>query len=180
MSQPFAHIIYGRVLLEKKEYKKLLGMGGYVMGISSIFPNLLPQLYMKIYMVQAYMALGKHKEAKENLRDALAIALSDRVFLPFAENYEGIKKLLPDCCEQEARDKIAELFRTIEKGLAQIIGHGLTSRELDVIRLIKQGDSYTDIAKKLFMADTTVKWHMKNIFQKTGVKSRKQIENGNF
>ena len=24
-------------------------MGGYVMGISSIFPNLLPQLYMKIY-----------------------------------------------------------------------------------------------------------------------------------
>lgn len=180
MSQPFAHIIYGRVLLEKKEYKKLLGMGGYVMGISSIFPNLLPQLYMKIYMAQAYLVLGKPKEAKENLRDALAIALPDRMFLPFAENYEGIKKLLPDCCEQEARDEIAELFRTIEKGLAQIIGHGLTSRELDVIRLIKQGDSYTNIAKKLFMAETTVKWHMKNIFQKTGIKSRKQIENGNF
>ena len=53
MSQPFAHIIYGRMLLEKKEYKKLLGMGGYVMGISSIFPNLLPQVYMKIYMAQA-------------------------------------------------------------------------------------------------------------------------------
>lgn len=34
------------------------------MGISSIFPNLLPQLYMKIYMAQALDAggnAGRHR-----------------------------------------------------------------------------------------------------------------------
>lgn len=180
MSQPFAHIIYGRVLLEKKEYKKLLGVGEYVLGISSVFPNLLPQVYWKIYMAQALTALGSGKAAVESLKEALAASLPDRVYLPFAENYEGIKKLLISCCEQEARDNIAALAKTLADGFEAITGRGLTARELDVIRLIKQGYSYADIGEKLYMAESTVKWHMKNIFEKTGTNSRKQFEQKNF
>ncbi len=75
MTQPFAHIIYGRVLLERKEYQKLLGIAPYVIGISSIFPNLLPQVYYRIYMAQALLALGKEQDAVVILREGVELAL---------------------------------------------------------------------------------------------------------
>lgn len=175
MAQPFAHIIYGRILLVKQEYQKLLGVGGYVLGISSIFPNLLPQVYMKTYMAQALSALGRTKEAKEALREALAIALPDRVILPFAENYEGIKKLLPNCCEQGACDSIAALARTLAEELETITAKGLTPRELEIVKLIKQGYSYPAIAKELHIVVSTVKSHVKSIFIKTDTTSKMQI-----
>lgn len=130
---------------------------------------------MKIYRAQALAALGKTKEAKETLGEALAVSLPDRMYLPFAENYEGIKKLLPDCCEQEERETIAALARMLAVGLETITAQGLTPRELEIVRLIKQGYSYPAIAKELHIAVSTVKSHVKSIFIKTDTTSQMQI-----
>lgn len=175
MAQPFAYIIYGRALLEQKEYKKLLGVGEYALGISSIFPNLLPQVYMKLYMAQALAALGKTREAKETLRDALAASLPDRMYLPFAENYDGIKKLLPDCCEQEARETIAALARSLAEGLEAITGKGFTPREREIFQLAKQGLENKEIAEKLGIQISTVKNTFSRMYQKAGVSNKAQL-----
>jgi predicted ATPase/DNA-binding CsgD family transcriptional regulator len=50
--------------------------------------------------------------------------------------------------------------------------HGLTSRELEVLRLIATGQSNKDIADALFISVTTVKGHVKNIMGKLDLDSR--------
>ena len=182
MSQPFAHIIYGRMLLEKKEYKKLLGMGGYVMGISSIFPNLLPQVYMKIYMAQALDAGVKRVEAAQLLAEALEMALPDRMYLPFAENYERIKKLLPDCCKQEARGKIAELAHRVREGIAAVSAktEELTPREKDVLKLLVVGRTNPEIMDALHLSLSTVKKDVSAILRKFGIVSRELVKGKDF
>jgi len=45
---------------------------------------------------------------------------------------------------------------------------------LEVLQLLAEGLSNQDIGKKLFISLGTVKWHVKNIYGKLGVKSRTQ------
>ncbi len=51
---------------------------------------------------------------------------------------------------------------------------GLTPRELQVLRLIAEGRSNTEIAGQLYITEGTVKTHVNNLFAKTGVRDRAQ------
>lgn len=51
---------------------------------------------------------------------------------------------------------------------------GLTRREIDVLRLVANGENNRAIAKKLFISEKTVKNHLTSIFQKLGVGDRTQ------
>ena len=50
-----------------------------------------------------------------------------------------------------------------------------TDRELDVIRTIAQGMRYEEISEALCMSVNTVKYHIRNILQKTGFHSTVQL-----
>jgi DNA-binding CsgD family transcriptional regulator len=50
--------------------------------------------------------------------------------------------------------------------------HGLTARELQVLRLLATGTTNHAIADELFVAEKTVDRHVSNIFTKLGVSSR--------
>jgi DNA-binding NarL/FixJ family response regulator len=50
--------------------------------------------------------------------------------------------------------------------------HGLTPRELEVLRLVAAGKSNREIAEALVISDHTARRHLQNIFAKLGVSSR--------
>jgi DNA-binding NarL/FixJ family response regulator len=52
---------------------------------------------------------------------------------------------------------------------------GLTTRELEIVKLIAQGMTNKDVARECDIAEETVKRHLKNIFDKVGVWNRLEL-----
>jgi len=50
----------------------------------------------------------------------------------------------------------------------------LTTRELEVVRLVAAGHSNREIAATLGIQGSTVKWHLSNLYGKLNVRSRTQ------
>ncbi len=53
--------------------------------------------------------------------------------------------------------------------------YGLTPRELEVVGCIVEGCSNKDVAKQFAISEETVKRHLSNIFDKTGVSTRLEL-----
>lgn len=51
----------------------------------------------------------------------------------------------------------------------------LTDKEIEVLRLVCEGLEYRDIAKELFIAESTVKYHISNILSKTGYPNKTRL-----
>lgn len=51
----------------------------------------------------------------------------------------------------------------------------LTKRELEIVKLIKEGKKNQEIAEALFVEMSTVKTHINNIYTKLSIKNRKQL-----
>ena len=53
---------------------------------------------------------------------------------------------------------------------------GLTRREEEILFLLAEGDSATSIASQLFIAESTVRVHVKHIYAKLGVHSKQELQ----
>ena len=180
MTQPFAYIIYGRCLADGREYRKLLGMCEHMAALSAIFPNLLPQVYCNIYKARALHASGRRAEAIAALTEALNLALPDGVYMPFAENYEGIRPLLPSVMGAAASEglvNIEALSGRISKSLAALHAEKpeLSPRKREIYDLAKQSVDNKEIAARLGVQISTVKNQFSRIYEKAGVSSKAQL-----
>jgi DNA-binding NarL/FixJ family response regulator len=76
-----------------------------------------------------------------------------------------------------ARDAFTELGARADAAAAGVLlgtgdDHGLSARELEVLRLVAAGSSNREIADALVISERTVARHLQNIFAKLRVSSR--------
>ena len=74
------------------------------------------------------------------------------------------------------REKVADIVELLRRpSPASKKNFGLTPRELEIVGTVVSGYSNRDIAQKLKVSEDTVKHHLTNIFNKTGVSSRLEL-----
>jgi DNA-binding NarL/FixJ family response regulator len=79
------------------------------------------------------------------------------------------------------RGSVSDLVETLRELMPAAAGErrkktfGLTRRELEIISTIVAGYANKDIAQKFSLSEETVKHHLTNIFDKTGVSNRLEL-----
>ncbi|MEA1959904.1 MAG: LuxR C-terminal-related transcriptional regulator [Bacillota bacterium] len=183
----FFNIMYGRILLIKGEYLKLIGSAEHFINISSVHHNLLGYIYTYIYLAAAYRKIFREDDALNSLKKALDIAMPDRQYMLFVENCDYIEPLLHSLSRQglyrEEIEKILELYKTYAKSKAAFIRTyftgdkpKLTERETETARLAVSGLTNQEIAEKLFISPNTVKATLKSIYVKGSIHNRVQLK----
>lgn len=72
-------------------------------------------------------------------------------------------------------EKFVGKFASMRLKEAESSQAGLTEREIEIVRLLAQGATNKEIAEKLFIAENTVKVHLKNILEKLKLRNRQQL-----
>jgi LuxR family maltose regulon positive regulatory protein len=135
---------------------------------------------------------GDQDRALHVLGDALALAEPGGFIRLFVDEGEAMRFLIADFrlwIEKQRQPEVRKLIEYADKLLAAFqhpapvpqskiqnpkseIVEPLSSRELEILRLIAQGLSNREIGERLYLALDTVKGHNRRIFDKLEVKSR--------
>lgn len=122
-----------------------------------------------ILLAIAHYYLGQATHSQALLEQACDLAESDhhvRVFLD--------TEILP-LLRISSHPYAKRLLRFLQaESQAEALVEGLSERELEILMLVKEGLSSKAIAEELFIAPSTIHWHIHNIYTKLNVHNRTQ------
>lgn len=181
--ESFLYVIFGRLLINQEEYSRLLGMEDRLYESAAEFPNLIAEIYMDIYTATAFEHLEMREDAEVRFRKAVEKSHEDEIYMPFIENYKGLRHLFRDLKfdgrQAEFVEKCRELYKKYEKSLnIRLNEEGsspinmLTKREQEISLLVAEGKTNMEIARQLNVAEITVKKSLSNIYARLGINNR--------
>jgi LuxR family maltose regulon positive regulatory protein len=143
-----------------------------------------------LLQVIAYKEQNKIEEALTVLEKAVSLAEPGSIVFPFLElgqpMAELLKQLLPDDINKEFIQTLLYNFEKVKTGNEIVhipasndgqnrITEHLTDREIEILTLLSRGLKNREIGDKIFLAPTTIKKHIYNIYQKLDVHSRIEV-----
>jgi len=134
-------------------------------------------------VIATYVANGGKAVDHQAFLGACVVAEETGNFDAFVTAYRACPALLKSVGAVDDRgEPFARIVRENDQALAETFGlerrryartsEKLTRREREVLELVSQGLSNRQIAKTLWIAESTVKVHIRHIFEKLGVASR--------
>ena len=149
---------------------------------------------MNILVLQslAFEKQGQSTEALDTLQEAVSFAELRKCIYPFLDSESLLAELLTKLKEKNYKvDFINKILDTLKKneepsaynkiqttsvssGNLSVI-ESLTERELEILTLLSRGLKNREIGDKIFLAQTTIKKHIYNIYQKLDVHSRIEV-----
>jgi LuxR family quorum-sensing system transcriptional regulator ExpR len=94
---------------------------------------------------------------------------SDRVILTLY--FSEIETHFNERYRKEKKDILFQILTLFEKYYTKNIDYRLTTREDEIINLLKIGKTYSEIAMVIGVGERTVRFHIKNILEKMKVSS---------
>src|SRR5262249_55439222 len=98
------------------------------------------------------------------------LAISSHRLTGFVQKIIEAFEPMGDAVRSTAEPKMVKIAEQTHQVSSQL----LSKREIEILQLLTQGASNSDLAQKLVIAVGTVKRHLSNIFLKLEVKSRTQ------
>ena len=186
---PYVIILYSHLLVREKRHAELLGLVDHAITMAKELNYIFPQVYSFIFKASVCYTRGCESEAVENMEKAFALALPDKMYLPFAQfTYMGDilanAKKIPGW--KADIDQIMMLYNRYQKGRTIIINalnqekSPLTQREREVAILAKARLSHKEIAEKLCISQATVRTILYNAYSKLGIHSKSELYHIDF
>ena len=133
---------------------------------------------LKIRLVQALLHHAQNQPdlAMTSLLQALEIAMPENCMRPFLD--EG-QPLIPYLRRVLRRHSVRNFAQKILACVSTTQDHPqliepLSQQEFNILQLMAQGHTNPEIARKLVLAVSTVRWYARQIFRKLGVHNRTQ------
>jgi len=184
-------LIRARILLARRQPENALQVLRRLRNLAIKAGRIRLSIEILTLMALAEFERGAEAPAWKNVLAVLNLSPSSgflRIFLDEGERVQSMLKWVAESAEKEVPATAAHRLQSILESFAEsgldttkrndpADGHlglveQLSARELEVLGLIVSGRSNVQIGERLQIAESTVKWHAKNIFGKLGVKNR--------
>lgn len=170
--KPMMELIENQVCLAQGSYAQVIGRSEGQLAACRRQHYALVALHIRLQAASAYEMLGKHKEARALLGQALADAAEDGLVMPFVENYRYLKPLLAEAIHSDLIHRITTLGAAAEDRRSRSSCPalpGLTPREQEIASLAALRLSNREIAEKLHLSEGSVKQYISQIYSKLAI-----------
>lgn len=173
----FFYVVYGKCLLLGKKYIELDSLCESFSTFLKPFQYHLIRIYFMIYESVTKSYLESRPRGGEILKEALKLAEKDHLIMPFAENTGHVRLMLEALLKREENPYIREVLEACRRYSSQLkLFHAcevsLTDRELEILKLLDEGYTHEEIAGEIYISIATVRYHVKNIYQKMDVNNK--------
>ena len=170
-------LIAARVMIENGRFDECVEILDEIMPHAVRTQRLLAQIETLIVRSLLDARRGRLDAAAQSMQRALELAAPARPIRLFLDEGPAMQPLIERAAASLANKDFAQLVLasfTQTPRLAPRVStpEGLSEREIEVLRLIASGASNQEAGRKLFIAASTVKKHLENIYAKLAVGGR--------
>lgn len=167
-------LLAARVLIERGQYDDAIAILEEILPHAEETERVVAQIEAHIIRALLEARRGRLDPAQASMTRALILASEPRYLRPFLNEGPSAVPLLERAAatipNRDFATRLLASFDTTPRAARTV--EGLSERELEVLKLVASGTSNQETARKLFIAASTVKKHLENIYAKLAVGGR--------